>query len=79
MGTPVWEEGDHEGELGVLKGAFPPLGVEPWAGSAKMRVVVCSEWGVSSPAGRWWRSAWQPVSTSSLRSHPCESEESGLT
>lgn len=35
-------------------------------------------WGLlngafSSPSGLWWRSAWQPALTSSLRLHPCES------
>lgn len=82
MQTSVWEEEDREGELGVLKkGALLPLPClwawESWAGSAKIRVVVCSEWGVSPPSGLWWKSAWQPVSTSSLRLHPCESEELG--
>lgn len=34
-----------------------------------------SEWGCLPPSGPWWRSAWQPASTSSLRLHPCESRE----
>lgn len=30
---------------------------------------------LASPSGQWWRSAWQPASTSSRRSHPCELSE----
>lgn len=45
--------------------------------SAKTWVVGALNGGVSSPSGLWWRSAWQPVSTSSLRLHPCESWDWG--
>lgn len=65
-------------ELGVLKkGALPPLPASGLGNPGLAAVVVRSEWGVPS-AGLWWRSAWQPVSTSSLRLHPCESEEVGV-
>lgn len=49
-----------------------------WNRASGLPVQKSGSWGVlngalSSPSGLWWRSAWQPALTSSLRLHPCES------
>lgn len=63
----------RKGELEVgEKSALPLLPACLWAASAKIRVTGFLNGAVFSPSGLWWRSTWQPASTSFLRLHPCE-------
>lgn len=77
---PQCGEGDQEGSWGwgrrVPSRCFLPA--PAWKPASGLAVQKSGSWGalsgvISSPSGLWWRSAWQPVSTSSLRLHPCES------